>query len=278
MPSSDQAWNEDAQIIQATLAQIGVTISIRSIELAAFKAAFEAFDYDLFIDNAINDISDPDEMASFELDARPRAARTRTGPSYNDPATTALVHQAAESRVQDTAKRAALYAQIQQKVATDVPFVPLSYPTSLKATSSSSGDSRSTRAAPSGWRTPGWHDRGSARPGPPAASMSYLARRAARSVVIIAGVIVLTFLLLHVVPGDPARQMLGNRATDAQVARSAALGPEPAADRAVRLSWPVFGHADTGNSLYYNVPTRSLIVPRIGATLELVAMAASSRS
>lgn len=105
--------------------------------------------------------------------------------------------------------------------------------------------------------------------------MSYVARRAAQSVVIIAGVIVLTFLLLHIIPGDPARQILGIHATDEQVAQ-------------LRLRWGLnrplivqfgsfvarlFSHADTGNSLYYNVPTRSLIVPRMGVTLELVALA-----
>jgi peptide/nickel transport system substrate-binding protein len=136
VPSSDQAWNEDAQIIQASLAQIGVTITIRSIELAAFKAAFEAFDFDMFIDNAINDISDPDEMASFELDETEGGSNSYWT-HYNDPATTALVREA-ESE-QDATKRAALYAQIQQKVADNVPFVPLSYPTSLKAMSSSVG-------------------------------------------------------------------------------------------------------------------------------------------
>jgi peptide/nickel transport system permease protein len=105
--------------------------------------------------------------------------------------------------------------------------------------------------------------------------MSYVARRAAQSAVIIAGVIVLTFLLLHIIPGDPARQILGIHATDEQVAQ-------------LRLRWGLnrplivqfgsfvarlFSHADTGNSLYYNVPTRSLIVPRMGVTLELVALA-----
>ena len=49
--------------------------------------------------------------------------------------------------------------------------------------------------------------------------MRYVARRAAQSVVIIAGVIVLTFLLLHIIPGDPARQILGIHATDEQVAQ-----------------------------------------------------------
>jgi peptide/nickel transport system substrate-binding protein len=109
VPSADQAWNQAAQIIQASLKQIDVTITIRSIEEAAFKAAFQKFDFDLFIDNAINDISDPDEMASFELDETEGGSNSYWT-HYNDPATTALVRQAETES--DSAKRQALYSQI----------------------------------------------------------------------------------------------------------------------------------------------------------------------
>jgi peptide/nickel transport system substrate-binding protein len=134
--SANSGWNEAAQIIQASLAEIGINITIRSIEEAAFKAAFEAFDFDLFIDNAINDISDPDEMASFELDETEGGSNSYWT-HYSDAATTALVREA--ETVQDSAKRQTLYSQIQQKVADNVPFVPLDYPTSLKGTRSTVG-------------------------------------------------------------------------------------------------------------------------------------------
>jgi peptide/nickel transport system substrate-binding protein len=134
--SANQGWNEAAQIIQASLSQIGIKVTLRSIEEAAFKAAFEAFDFDLFIDNAINDISDPDDLASFELDEA-NGGSNSYWTHYNDPATTALVRQA--ETVQDSGKRQALYAQIQQNVADNVPFVPLTYPTSLKGTRSTVG-------------------------------------------------------------------------------------------------------------------------------------------
>jgi peptide/nickel transport system substrate-binding protein len=75
-------------------------------------------------------------MASFELDETEGGSNSYWT-HYSDPATTALVREA-ESE-QDATKRAALYAQIQQKVADNVPFVPLSYPTSLKGMSSSVG-------------------------------------------------------------------------------------------------------------------------------------------
>ena len=105
--------------------------------------------------------------------------------------------------------------------------------------------------------------------------MRYLARRAAQAVLILAGVIVATFLLLHVIPGDPARQILGIHATDAQVA---ALRQKFGLDRPLVVQFGsylahLFTHGDIGNSLYYGTSTRSLLVPRMGVTLELVLMA-----
>ena len=105
--------------------------------------------------------------------------------------------------------------------------------------------------------------------------MNYLARRAAQAVVILAGVIVATFLLLHVIPGDPARQILGIHATDAQVA---ALRQKFGLNRPLIVQFGSYlahllTHGDTGNSLYYGTSTRSLLVPRMGVTLELVLMA-----
>ncbi|HEX4223992.1 MAG TPA: ABC transporter permease [Pseudonocardiaceae bacterium] len=105
--------------------------------------------------------------------------------------------------------------------------------------------------------------------------MSYLARRAAQAVLVICGVIVLTFLLLHIIPGDPAQQILGSHATAAQVAQ---LRQKWGLDRPLVVQFgafvaDLFTHADTGTSLFYGVPARSLIEPRIGVTLELVALA-----
>jgi len=100
-------------------------VTIDSPDNAAFHTQFEAFNYDMFIDYAINDISDPDEMASFELNFKSGGSSSYWS-SYNSPAVTALVNRA-EAEF-NSAKRAALYAQIQAMVAADAPFVPLDYP------------------------------------------------------------------------------------------------------------------------------------------------------
>ena len=131
VPASDQAWNQTAQILQEALKAINIAVTIRSIDTAAYKAAFQKFDYEMMINNAINDISDPDEMASFQIDDV-NGGSTSFWTAYHNPAAIKLVQQA-EAELDD-GKRKALYQQIQQTVADDAPYVPLVYPPVLKAT------------------------------------------------------------------------------------------------------------------------------------------------
>jgi peptide/nickel transport system substrate-binding protein len=120
-----QKWRTFAQIIQQQLKPLGIDVTIRALDHAAYHAAFEKFDYEMFIDYAINDISDPDEMASFELDFK-NGGSSSYWSSYNSPAALKLV-QAAQAEFNPT-KRAALYAKIQTLVAQDAAFAPLDYP------------------------------------------------------------------------------------------------------------------------------------------------------
>jgi peptide/nickel transport system substrate-binding protein len=127
-----QKWSEFAQIIQAALKPLNITVSITSLDHAAFETTFQKYDYDMFIDYAINDISDPDEMASFETDYKSGGSKSYWS-SYDNPKVISLVHQA-EAEF-DPTKRKALYAQIQAEVAQDAPFVALDYPPYIYATS-----------------------------------------------------------------------------------------------------------------------------------------------
>jgi len=100
-------------------------------------------------------------------------------------------------------------------------------------------------------------------------------RRLAQAVLVVAGVVVMTFLLLHIIPGDPAEQILGNHATAGQVAQLRATWglDRPLIAQFGSFAGRVIFHADTGNSLFYGVSARSLIVDRAGVTLELVLLA-----
>src|SRR6202044_2131620 len=101
-----QKWSEFAQIIQAALKPLNINVSITSLDHAAFETTFQKYDYEMFIDYAINDISDVDEMASFNLDYKDGGSKSYWS-SYDNSKVIDLVHQA-ESEF-DSSKRAAIY-------------------------------------------------------------------------------------------------------------------------------------------------------------------------
>ena len=106
-------------------------------------------------------------------------------------------------------------------------------------------------------------------------SWSYVLRRLLQAVPVLFGVSVLIFFMIHLVPGDPAQTMLGTRATPELVK---ALHERWGLDRPLTTQYWLFlerlAHGDTGNSLFFDVPTRSLVEERIGVTLQLLAFAA----
>jgi peptide/nickel transport system permease protein len=99
----------------------------------------------------------------------------------------------------------------------------------------------------------------------------YAVRRLAHLVPIVLGVTILVFFLIHLVPGDPARTILGNQATDARVA---ALHHEWGLDRPLPVQYEKFmarlAHGDLGSSLFYSVGAGRLVVQRLPVTLWLI--------
>jgi peptide/nickel transport system permease protein len=102
----------------------------------------------------------------------------------------------------------------------------------------------------------------------------YVARRVALAVVVVAGVIVLTFVIAHLVPGDPAATWAGPHASAAQVAaarRYLGLDRPPAVQL---LSY--FGGILTGNwgiAIHTHRPVLSDLAVAAPASLELVTAA-----
>jgi peptide/nickel transport system permease protein len=91
---------------------------------------------------------------------------------------------------------------------------------------------------------------------------------------VVIGVAAATFLLMHVVPGDPAREVLGEHATPAAIA---ALNHRWGLDHSlasqfVRYVGDLF-RLRLGVSFVYQVSVTSLIGERIGETAALVAVA-----
>jgi peptide/nickel transport system permease protein len=100
---------------------------------------------------------------------------------------------------------------------------------------------------------------------------SYTGRRLVAAVLVVIGVAVAAFILLHVVPGDPARAVLGEHAPQSAVDQL---------DQQWGLSEPIpsqFAHyigklvrGQLGTSYFYHEPVLSLIGQRIGQTAWLV--------
>jgi peptide/nickel transport system permease protein len=98
-------------------------------------------------------------------------------------------------------------------------------------------------------------------------------RRLIQLVPIVLGVTVLVFFLIHLVPGDPARTILGNHATPQKVAL---LHHEWGLDKPLPVQyWRFLGRmvrGDLGSSLFYSVPAGRLVVQRLPPTLWLIGL------
>ena len=88
-------------------------------------------------------------------------------------------------------------------------------------------------------------------------------------------ILVVTFVLVRLLPGDPASAMLGDRAIDADVQRiNSSLG----LDRPIPVQFLYFTKSvftgDLGNSIGLKLPVATLIAQRLPVTLTLTVMAA----
>jgi ABC-type dipeptide/oligopeptide/nickel transport systems, permease components len=103
---------------------------------------------------------------------------------------------------------------------------------------------------------------------------SYVVRRILLAVPTILGVTILVFFMIHLVPGDPAVTLLGPRATPELIAR---LHHTWGLDRPLLQQYGLFMdrlvHGNLGQSFFYQLPARTLIASRMGATVLLLVMA-----
>src|SRR6267143_6359920 len=100
--------------------------------------------------------------------------------------------------------------------------------------------------------------------------LRYLANRVLYTLPVIWLVVSLVFLLIHLVPGDPIAQMLGEGApaADLQAARHA-YGLDLPLRRQYFNYWKGVLHGDLGPSLRFNQGVSSLIAQRYPYTLQL---------
>jgi len=101
----------------------------------------------------------------------------------------------------------------------------------------------------------------------------YLARRLLQLIPVLIGITVVVFLLLHLVPGDPARTLLGVRATPARVA---ALDREWGLDKPLPVQYADYVgrllQGNLGTSIFYEAPVSQLLATALPVTLGMLAM------
>ncbi len=98
----------------------------------------------------------------------------------------------------------------------------------------------------------------------------FLAARLLSALGVVAGVAVLVFLLIHVVPGDPVELMLGDGASavDREALRRSLGLDDPLGVQLVRYLEGL-ARLDLGTSIHSRRPVSALLAERIPATLEL---------
>jgi peptide/nickel transport system permease protein len=102
----------------------------------------------------------------------------------------------------------------------------------------------------------------------------YVLRRFLQAIPALFGVSVVSFLLLHIVPGTPVQAMLGTHYT---AARAAALANALGLNKPLIVQYGIWAwnllHLNLGYSYQYSVPVWNLIWLNLPHTLELVALA-----
>ena len=98
----------------------------------------------------------------------------------------------------------------------------------------------------------------------------YIATRLLYTIPVVWLVVSVVFLLIHLVPGDPIQQMLGEGASvrDLEAARHA-YGLDVPIGRQYINYWQGVLHGNLGRSFRYDQPVRKLVLQRYPETLEL---------
>lgn len=103
----------------------------------------------------------------------------------------------------------------------------------------------------------------------------FLIRRLLQLIPTLIFILIVVFILVRLLPGDPTSAILGDRALDADVER---INRELGLDRSIPVQFAVFvksvATGNLGNSIQLKLPVTQLIAQRLPVTLMLTVMAA----
>jgi peptide/nickel transport system permease protein len=99
----------------------------------------------------------------------------------------------------------------------------------------------------------------------------HIARRLVQMIPVVFGITLILFVMLRLIPGDPASVMLGERATDEAVAR---INHELGLDQPIYVQYGFFlrdlATLNLGTSIKYQVPVAALLGQRLLVSLSVV--------
>jgi peptide/nickel transport system permease protein len=99
----------------------------------------------------------------------------------------------------------------------------------------------------------------------------YIARRLVQMIPVVFGITLMLFFMLRLIPGDPASVMLGERATDAAVAR---INHELGLDQPIYVQYGYFlrdlATLNLGTSIKYQIPVATLLGQKLLVSLSVV--------
>lgn len=101
----------------------------------------------------------------------------------------------------------------------------------------------------------------------------YIARRLIQLVPVVFGITLVLFVMLRLIPGDPASAMLGERGTDEAVAR---INQQYGLDKPIYIQYLYYlrnlATLNLGTSIKYQVPVETLLFPKLRVSLSVVAV------
>ncbi|MBR3504974.1 MAG: ABC transporter substrate-binding protein [Clostridia bacterium] len=127
IPSGNNVRLQEALIVQAAGAAIGIDIRLNVQEIAAFRQDFRNLNYSIMINVAVADFPDADSIFAFQVD--PEGFSNCFWTSYRSDEAVALMK--AGQVTPDGGERAEIYEELQRILAADAPYVPLYYPSIL---------------------------------------------------------------------------------------------------------------------------------------------------
>jgi len=99
---------------------------------------------------------------------------------------------------------------------------------------------------------------------------TYILRRVLSSIPVLVGILFVTFALARMIPGDPCRAILGEKATDAVCDE---FIHRHGLDKPIPVQFGIYlseiSHGDFGDSIRYGKPVTELMIERLPTTLEL---------